>query len=116
MLEELLKKFFDEEQAADVNAEDIKTAVLSRIEEDKSMKHFSVKPFIIAAAIAVTGIASVVTANAAADGAVIDGIAKTFSLWVGGTEVTGRITEYTAEDGNTYERFEIGPNDADAAV
>ncbi len=105
MLEELLKKCFDEEQEADRSAEDIKTAVLSRIEEDKNMKHFSVKPFIIAAAIAATGVVSVVTANAATDGAVVDGIAKTFSFLVGGIEVTGRVTEYTAEDGNTYERI-----------
>lgn len=105
MLEELLKKCFDEEQAADRSAEDIKTAVLSRIEEDKNMKHFSVKPLIIAAAIAATGAVSVVTANAATDGAVIDGIVRTISLWVGGVEVTGRVTEYTAEDGNTYERI-----------
>lgn len=105
MLEELLKKCFDEERTADRSAENIKTAVLSRIEEDKNMKHFSVKPLIIAAAIAATGAVSVVTANAATDGAVIDGIVKTFSLWVGGIEVTGRITEYTAEDGNTYERI-----------
>ena len=105
MLEELLKKCFDEEQTADRSAEDIKTAVLSRIEEDKNMKHFSVKPLIIAAAIAATGAVSVVTANAATDGAVIDGIVRTISLWVGGVEVTGRVTEYTAEDGNTYERI-----------
>ncbi len=105
MLEELLKKCFDEEQEADRSAEEIKTAVLSRIEEDKNMKHFSIKPFIIAAAIAATGVVSVVTANAATDGAVVDGIAKTFSFLVGGIEVTGRVTEYTAEDGNTYERI-----------
>lgn len=87
MLEELLKKCFDEEQEADRSAEEIKTAVLSRIEEDKNMKHFSIKPFIIAAAIAATGVVSVVTANAATDGAVVDGIAKTFSFLVGGIEV-----------------------------
>ena len=117
MLEELLKKCFDEEQASDKSAEDIKTAVLSRIEEDKNMKHFSIKPLIIAAAIAATGAVSVVTANAATDGAVIDGIARTFSFWVNGKEVTGKITEYTGEDGNQYDRVwlelpesaEVGP-------
>lgn len=107
MLEELLKKCYDEEQAADKSAENIKTAVLSRIEEEKTMKLFSIKPFIIAAAIAATGALSVVTANAATDGAVIDSIARTFSFWVNGKEVTGRITEYTGDDGNQYDRVWI---------
>lgn len=107
MLEELLKKCYDEEQTAEKSTENIKTAVLSRIEEDKKMKHFSIKPFIIAAAIAATGAVSVVTANAATDGAVIDNIVRTFSFWVGGTEVTGRVIEYTDEDGNTYGRIEV---------
>lgn len=80
------------------------------------MKHFSIKPFVIAAAIAATGAVSVVTANAATDGAVIDNIVRTFNLWVGETEVTGRVTEYTAEDGNTYERIEFElPENADTA-
>lgn len=116
MLEELLKKCYDEEQTAEKSTENIKTAVLSRIEEDKQMKHFSIKPLIIAAAIAAAGAVSVVTANAATDGAVIDNIVRTFNLWVGETEVTGRVTEYTAEDGNTYERIEFElPEDADTA-
>lgn len=102
MLEELLKKCFDEETAADKSAENIKTAVLSRIEEDKPMKRFNIKPLLIAAAITATGAASLVTANAATDGAVMDGIAKTFSFIWNGEEITGTIKEYeTGGDGKT---------------
>lgn len=117
MLEELLKKCFEEESGADESAEAVKTAVLSRIEEDKNMKRFSMKPFIIAAAVAATGVVSMVTANAATDGAVVDGIVRTFNLVVNGKEVEGKLTEYVGKDGNTYERVwlevpesvEIGP-------
>lgn len=102
MLEELLKKCFDEESTADKSAENIKTAVLSRIEEDKPMKHFNIKPLLIAAAITATGAMSLVTANAATDGAVMDGIVKTFSFIWNGEEITGTITEYDAgDDGRT---------------
>lgn len=96
MLEELLRKCYDEERPADEGAENIKTAVLSRIEEENHMKHFTIKPLIIAAAITATGALSLVTANAATDGAVMDGIAKTFSLIINGEEVQGTVTEYTA--------------------
>lgn len=113
MLEELLKKCFDEEPTADKSAGNIKTAVLSRIEEDKPMKHFNIKPLLIAAAVAVTGAASLVTANAATDGAVMDGIAKTFSFIVNGQEVQGTITEYEVGDGGKAERIEFDlPEDA----
>ncbi|MDE6031664.1 MAG: hypothetical protein K2G32_08600 [Oscillospiraceae bacterium] len=116
MLEELLKKCYDEEQAADKSAENIKTAVLSRIEADKTVKHFSVKPLIIAAAIAATGAISVVTANAATDGALMDNIVEAFGFFVNGTEVTGIVMEYTTADGqkDTRVEFEL-PEDADNA-
>lgn len=54
MLEELLKKCFEEETLTDKSTENIKTAVMSRIEEEKPMKHFKIKPLIIAAAAVVT--------------------------------------------------------------
>lgn len=117
MLEELLKKCFDEETAADKSAENIKTAVLSRIEEEKPMKHFTIKPLLIAAAIAATGALSVVTANAATDGAVMDGIAKTFSFFVNGVEVSGTITEYTVDDDGKVTEIELElPDDASGAM
>lgn len=107
MLEELLKKCYDEEQPADKSAENIKTAVLSRIEEEKPMKRFNIKPLLIAAAITATGAVSIVTANAATDGAVMDGLAKTFSFILNGEEITGTITEYDVGDDGEAKRVEI---------
>lgn len=99
-------EFFDdlapenEERLSDKRADKIKTCVLSRIEEDKPMKkHFRIKPFVIAAAITATGAASVVTANAATDGAVVNGLSKTFSFFINGEEVSGTITAYEKSDG-----------------
>ena len=104
MLNELLKKCFAEEQAEDKSAENIKTAVLSRIKEDKTMKHFKIKPLLIAAAITATGVLSAVAANAATDGAVWDGIVETFTFFVNGTEVTATVTEYT--EGNSEQKLQ----------
>lgn len=87
MLEELLKKCFDEEMSADKSVENIKTAVLSRIEEEKPMKHFTIKPLLIAAAITATGAVTLATANAATDGAVVDKMVRTFTLILNGEEV-----------------------------
>lgn len=104
MLEDILEKCYSEEIVSDKSAEGIKTAVLLRIEEEKPMKHFNIKPLIIAAAITATGALSLVTANAATDGAVMEGIKKTFSFTVNGKEVEGTITEYVAgDDGNVTE-------------
>lgn len=114
MLEELLKKCFDEEKTADKSAENIKTAVLSRIEEEKPMKRFNIKPLLIAAAITATGAVSIVTANAATDGAVMDGLAKTFSFILNGEEVQGTITEYAVGDDGKASQIEFDlPDDAD---
>ena len=107
MLEELLKKCYDEETAADKSAENIKTAVLSRIEEEKPMKHFTIKPLLIAAAITATAAASLVTANAATDGAVMTGIAKTFSVIINGEEVEGTVTEYAVGDDGKVTEIEM---------
>lgn len=107
MLEELLKKCFDEEKTADKSAENIKTAVLSRIEEEKPMKRFNIKPLLIAAAITATGAVSIVTANAATDGAVMDGISKTFSFIFNGEEITGTITEYNVGEDGHAEQIDI---------
>lgn len=104
-------EFFDNiapentERISDKRADKIKASVLSRIEEDKPMKkHFGIKPLIIAAAVAVTGAASVVTANAATNGAVAEKITKTISFVLNGESVNGEITVYETEDGvNTTE-------------
>ena len=94
----------NEEKLSEERVQKIKASVLSRIEEEKPMKHFSIKPFIIAAAITATGALSLITANAATDGAVMDGIAKTFSFTLNGEQVEGMITEYEAgDDGNVTE-------------
>lgn len=114
MLEELLKKCYDEEKTSDKSAENIKTAVLSRIEEEKPMKRFNIKPLLIAAAITATGAVSIVTANAATDGAVMDGLAKTFSFILNGEEVQGTITEYAVGDDGKASQIEFDlPDDAD---
>lgn len=115
MLEELLKKCFDEETTTDKNAENIKTAVLSRIEEEKPMKRFTIKPLIIAAAITATGALSLVTANAATDGAVMEGITKTFSFILNGEEMEGTVTEYTVGDDGKVAEIDIELPDNAAA-
>lgn len=51
MLENLLKKCHEEEFPANGDSENIKTAVLSRIEKENHMKRFRIKPLIIAAAV-----------------------------------------------------------------
>lgn len=107
MLEELLKKCFDEETSADKSAENIKTAVLSRIEEEKPMKHFTIKPLLIAAVITATGAVTLATANAATDGAVMDQITKTFSFIWNGEEITGTITEYNVGGDGEAKRIEV---------
>lgn len=115
MLEELLKKCFDEETTADKSAENIKTAVLSRIEEEKPMKRFTIKPFIIAAAITATGALSLVTANAATDGAVMEGITKTFGFILNGEEMEGTVTEYTVGDDGKVAEIDIDLPDGSAS-
>lgn len=111
MLEKILEKCFEEEAAQDQYSDNIKSAVLSRIdidnienEEDKPMKkHFRIKPFLIAAAITVTGAATLVTANAATDNAIGNYLAKTFSFKLGDKEYTGTITSFEDVDGNVTE-------------
>ena len=111
MLEKILEKCFEEEAAQDQYSDNIKSAVLSRIdidniktEEDISMKkHLRIKPFLIAAAITVTGAATLVTANAATDNAIGNYLAKTFSFKLGDKEYTGTITSFEDVDGNVTE-------------
>lgn len=81
MLEKLLEKFFAEDHgtAADSSdrAEIIKADVLSRIEREKPMKNFRIKPLIIAAAITAVGAASIaITVNASTDGEAVDEMSR----------------------------------------
>ena len=66
----------NEEQLSETRVNNIKASVLSRIsqiEEEKTMKkHFSIKPFVIAAAIMTTGAVSVLGASAATNKNVSD--------------------------------------------
>lgn len=96
MLEELLKKCYDEEHAADKSAENIKTAVLSRIEEEKPMKkRFKIKPLIIAAAMLATAALSAVVTSAAGNGQ------PTYIITVNGEEVPWSVE--TVEEEIQYE-------------
>lgn len=120
MLEKILEKCFDEETAQDQNSDNIKTKVLSRIDidnienkEGKPMKHFRIKPLIIAAAITATGVATLVTANAATDNSIGKYLAKTFSFTVGDKEYTGTVTTYENVDGTITEINVDIPDDAD---
>lgn len=65
MLEELLKKCYDEETTSEKSAEEIKTAVLSRIEEGKPMKRKINKKAILIPAIA-AAVACVTTVGVSA--------------------------------------------------
>ena len=67
MLEDLLKKCYADEAAADNNADNIKTAVLSRIEEDRPVKRKINKKAVIIPAIAAAVICSM-TVVAGANG------------------------------------------------
>lgn len=98
MLEEILKKCYSEETFPNESSENIKTTVLSRIEEERPMKHFSIKPFVISAVAVAAAAMSVVTANAATDGEVVEKLSETFSIFVNGKEITGTIT-YASADG-----------------
>ena len=128
MLEKILEKCFEEEEARDQdqdrNSDNVKSAVLSRIndnveadnieiKEDIPMKkHLRIKPFLIAAAITVTGAATLVTANAATDNAIGKYLAKTFSFKLGDKEYTGTITSFEDTDG-TVKEVELEVSDGD---
>lgn len=51
MLENLLSKFYDKEFPTMGDSVSVKTTILSRIEKENHMRHFKIKPLIIAAAI-----------------------------------------------------------------
>lgn len=109
MLEDLLKKCHNGEFPTNENSENIKTAVLSRIEKENHMKHFKIKPLIIAAAVTTTAAASFVTANAATDGGIVDGIARFVSRGPAMAEVSKEHVDATEDVvGHTVITYENG--------
>lgn len=99
MLEKLLKKCYDEEFPANGDSESVKTAVLSRIEEENHMKRFRIKPLIIAAAVAAFSVVSLLTVNATMQGALVKFI-------MGGEEVEGEYNDYVDRRGFRNISFE----------
>lgn len=112
MLENLLKKCYDEESPTNGDSESVKTAVLSRIEKENTrMKRFRIKPLIIAAAVSVTAAASIVTANAATGGGFGEVIAN---LILRNSAVPLKSVEHVDADedtaGHTVITYENGEN------
>lgn len=97
----------NEDELLEKRVEDIKAAVLSRIKEEKPMKHFSVKPLIIAVAATVGTAASLVTANAATGGVISDSIHKTISFLFNGKQIEAEYTSYTDPEGNEFATYEF---------
>ncbi len=104
-----MRRFFkkhklDETEMSAVRVDKIKSRVLNEIKEDKPMKHFSIKPLLIAAAISVGTAASLITANAATDGAITDGIKKTVTFLFGDKEIEAEYSSYSDESAD-YEEY-----------
>lgn len=126
----MFEEFFRDNSPADIEElsperkADIKAAVMKRVSqesEDKSMKkHNFFRPLLIAAAAVSVSAVSLVTANAATNGAVVDGITKMFTIIVNGEEYTveARYSEYD-EDGMHIEQYEMevpGSNGDDMTI
>ena len=95
----------DEEQPGRERTEQIKAAVLQRItrvnaeSEEKKMKRIHLRPFVIAAAAAAVGAGSLVTANAATNGAVADSMTRALTVFSGDSaEQSGEWTEVSEGD------------------
>lgn len=106
----MFEEFFRDNSPADIGElsdkrkADIKAAVMKRVSqesEDKNMKkHNFFRPLLIAAAAVSVSAVSLVTANAATNGAVVDGITKMFTIIVNGEEYTveAKYSEYDEGD------------------
>lgn len=106
----MFEEFFRDNAPADIGElsdkrkADIKAAVMKRVSqesEDKNMKkHNFFRPLLIAAAAVSVSAVSLVTANAATNGAVVDGITKMFTIIVNGEEYTveAKYSEYDEGD------------------
>ena len=106
--------FFENKEPLNLNAvshertDKIKAAVLKELKEseDKPMKKINImKPFIIAAAVAVLGAGSLVSANAATDGELFQSFTKVFKVTVNGEEreVEGECRTYEEDGQKVYE-------------
>lgn len=106
----MFEEFFRDNSPADIGElsdkrkADIKAAVMKRVSqesEDKNMKkHNFFRPLLIAAAAVSVSAVSLVTANAATNGAVVDKITKMFTIIVNGEEYTveAKYSEYDEGD------------------
>lgn len=106
----MFEEFFRDSAPADIGElsdkrkADIKAAVMKRVSqesEDKNMKkHNFFRPLLIAAAAVSVSAVSLVTANAATNGAVVDGITKMFTIIVNGEQYTveAKYSEYDEGD------------------
>lgn len=106
----MFEEFFRDNAPADIGElsdkrkADIKAAVMKRVSqesEDKNMKkHNFFRPLLIAAAAVSVSAVSLVTANAATNGAVVDGITKMFTIIVNGEQYTveAKYSEYDEGD------------------
>lgn len=94
----------DIEELSSERGADIKAAVMKRVlqeSEDKSMKkHNFFRPLLIAAAAVSVSAVSLVTANAATNGAVVDGITRMFTVIVNGEKISveADYSEYDVDD------------------
>lgn len=112
----------DEEQPGRERTEQIKAAVLQRItrvnaeSEEKKMKRIHLRPFVIAAAAAAVGAGSLVTANAATNGAVADSMTRALTVFSGDSaEQSGEWTEVSEGDDGSVVYYTAPDDEAGGA-
>lgn len=109
MLEQMLKMLFesDSKAASGSGSERIKADVLSRIESEKPMKHIRIKPLIVAAAVTVVGLMSVVlTVNASMDAEVMEEISRAAEDPVTYKKAEIDYSQYAPEDREAFKKFD----------
>ena len=109
----MFEKYYDKyepsgaERLPKQRVKQIKAKVLKLAKRDAGAKHYRLKPVLIAAAIAGTAAASLVTVNAATDGALIKFV-------LGGEELCGYYNSYVDSEGYRHIKFSAEmPIDAD---
>ncbi len=110
-----------EEELSPKRIADIKSAVMKRVSqesEDKTMKkHNFFRPLLIAAAAVSVSAVSLVTANAATNGAVVDGITKMFTVIVNGEKYTVEAKYSKYDEGDMHiEQYEMEVPGSDGGV
>ncbi len=108
----MFEEFFRDNSPADIEElsskrkADIKAAVMKRVSqesEDKTMKKHNIfRPLLIAAAAVSVSAVSLVTANAATNGAVVDGITKMFTVMVNGEKYTVEAKYSEFDEGDMH--------------